>query len=106
MNLENLLDRVWTSKYTCNEFACEVWEQITGESLTQRLNDFLNGHSGFTVHAEPISPCIVFFTNGKETPTHVGVFFEDKLWHLSGRGAQNVPLQVVSMGFRQARYYT
>lgn len=76
MSIDNLLDRVWTFKYTCNEFACEAWKQITGEDLTQRLNDFLNGHAGFDVLEEPISPCIVFFLNGKESPTHVGVFLK------------------------------
>ncbi|MFW1942913.1 hypothetical protein ACG93R_05330 [Acinetobacter guillouiae] len=106
MSIDNLLDRVWTSKYTCNEFACEAWQQITGEDLTQRLNDFLNGHAGFDVLEEPVSPCIVFFLNGKESPTHVGVFFEDKLLHLSRRGAQYVPLEIIKMGFRQTRYYT
>ena len=106
MSIDNLLDRVWTSKYTCNEFTCEAWLQITGEDLTQRLQDFLNGKSSFTLHEEPSSPCIVFFTNGKETPTHVGVFFEDKLLHLSKRGAPYVPLEIIKMGFRQTRYYT
>ena len=106
MELDDLLDRVWTSEYTCNEFACEAWQKITGEDLTQRLTDFLNGNSGFTSHEEPISPCIVFFTNGKQTPTHVGVFFEQKLLHLSMRGGQYVPLDIVKINFRQARYYT
>lgn len=106
MDLDVLLGRVWTAKYTCNEFACEAWQMITGEDLTQRLQDFLNGKSSFTLHEEPSSPCIVFFTNGKETPTHVGVFFDDKLLHLSGRGGQYIPLELIRMGFRQTRYYT
>lgn len=106
MDLDDLLDREWTAQYTCNEFACEVWQRITDENLTERLYDFLNGNSSFIVHEEPVSPCIVFFTNGKQTPTHVGVFFEDALYHLSMRGAQYVPLDIVKMGFRQARYYT
>ena len=41
MDLDDLLDREWTAKYTCNEFACEVWQRITDEDLTQRLDDFL-----------------------------------------------------------------
>lgn len=47
MNLDQFLDRTWTKTYTCNEFACEVWQHITGEDLTQRLQDFLNGIGSF-----------------------------------------------------------
>ncbi|WP_198077797.1 hypothetical protein [Acinetobacter calcoaceticus] len=106
MNINHLLSRIWKEDYTCNEFACEAWKDITGEDLTLRLNRFLNGEGEFKSLDEPISPCIVFFTNGQKSSTHVGLFFEDKLLHLSLRGAQFIPLEVVSMHFRETRFYT
>lgn len=45
MNLDQFLDRTWSKTYTCNEFACEAWQHITGEDLTQRLQDFQIGRA-------------------------------------------------------------
>lgn len=61
MNINHLLSRTWKEDYTCNEFACEAWLDITGEDLTSRLKKFLNGEGEFKSLDEPISPCIVFF---------------------------------------------
>lgn len=106
MGINHLLDRIWSKNYTCNEFVCEAWQDITGENLTERLNHFLNGEGDFKRIDEPISPCIVFFSNGPRSSTHVGLFYCDKLLHLSGRGVQFVPLEIVAMNFREVRFYT
>lgn len=105
MNLDHLHNRVWTKDYTCNDFLCEAWKEVTGEDLTLRLNRFLNGSGDFQRIDEPISPCIVFFTNGPRSSTHVGLFYCDKLFHLSGRGVQYIPLEIVAMKFRETRFY-
>lgn len=104
MCIDNLLDRTWSVQYTCNEFACEAWEQLTGECLSQRMQDFFNGKSNFEELSEPCSPCIVFFTNNNETPTHVGVFYVDRVLHLTGRGVHYMPLEFIS-GFKEVRFY-
>ncbi|MEG1695791.1 MAG: hypothetical protein RRZ32_00495 [Acinetobacter sp.] len=106
MSINHLLDRIWSKEYTCNEFVCEAWQDIKGENLTERLNHFLNGEGDFKRINEPISPCIVFFSNGPRSSTHVGLFYCDKLLHLSGRGVQFVPLEIVAMNFREVRFYT
>ena len=105
MSIDNLLDRIWSPDYTCNEFLCEAWQQITGENLTERLQHFLNGSGEFKRINEPLSPCIVFFTNGSRSSTHVGLFYCDKVLHLSGRGVQYLPLEILSMNFRETRFY-
>lgn len=105
MSIDHLLDRTWSKNYTCNEFACEAWKDITGENLTERLDRFLNGNGGFKELNEPISPCIVFFTNENSTPTHVGVFYCGKVLHLTGRGVQFMPLEIAEIGFWEARFY-
>ena len=106
MSIDNLLDRIWSKDYTCNEFACEAWQQITSENLTKRLTKLLNGKDSFKRIEEPISPCIVFFTNNNRSSTHVGLFYGDKLLHLTPRGVQYVPLELVTHNFREVRFYT
>lgn len=105
MSIDNLLDRTWSKDYTCNEFACEAWQQITGQNLSKRLNKFLNGKGGFKKLERPISPCIVFFKHNLQTSTHVGVFFDDKVLHLTGCGVQYMPLDIVKIGFKEVSYY-
>ncbi|WP_335953693.1 hypothetical protein [Acinetobacter higginsii] len=105
MSIDNLLDRTWSMDYTCNEFACEAWQQITGDNLSNRLRNHLNGVGEFQEVKEAISPCIVFFTNLNQTPTHVGVFFQGKILHLSARGVQYMPLELVRIGFKEVRFY-
>lgn len=105
MSIDHLLDREWSAVYTCNEFACEAWQYITDEDLTIRLQQHLNDGQGFTRLDQPISPCIVFFSNLNKSSTHVGIFYADKLLHLTPRGVQFIPLELVAMSFREVRYY-
>lgn len=106
MSIDNLLDRIWTKDYTCNEFLCDAWKQVVGKDLTKRLDKFLNGKGRFKRLDKPISPCIVFFTNGPRSSTHVGLFYGSKVLHLSGAGAQYIELELLSMHFRETRFYT
>lgn len=105
MSIDNLLDRTWSKDYTCNEFTCEAWQQITGQDLTKRLADLINGHGEFEKLNEPIAPCIVYFENHKNSPAHVGVFFDQKVLHLTGRGVHLMPLEIVSTAFKEVSYY-
>lgn len=105
MNIDNLLDRTWSKNYTCNEFACEAWQQIAGEDLKKRVQEFFDGQGGFEQLSEPISPCIVYFKVNDHTPTHVGVFFDNRILHLTDRGVQFMPLEIVSFGFKEVRFY-
>lgn len=104
MNLDQFLDRTWTKSYTCNDFACEVWKHITGEDMAQRLQSFLNGAGSFSPIDVPKSPCIVFF-NRKNADSHVGVFFDGKLLHLTPKGVHYVYLEIAQNGFQQTRFY-
>lgn len=100
-----LFDREYTEEYTCNEFACEAWQVITGQDLTQRLNDHLNGIGEFEEIKQPVSPCIAFFSVNDSLPTHVGIFYNGKILHLSPRGVQYIPREFVMIGFKYARFY-
>lgn len=104
MNLDQFLDRTWSQNYTCNEFACEVWKHITGEDLTERLNAFLNGNGSFTPLQMPESPCLAFFTR-KGAASHIGLYVDGRLFHLTGQGVHFVELEIVAGGFQQPRFY-
>lgn len=105
MNIDTLLDRIWSNNYTCHEFTCEAWGLLTKQDLSHRLYKQLNGGTCFKQLDHPISPCIVFFTNNNQSSTHVGLFYCDKLLHLTPRGVQFVPLELIAMSFREVRYY-
>ncbi|WP_353174185.1 hypothetical protein [Acinetobacter rudis] len=105
MSIDNLLDRTWSNEYTCNEFAIEAWKQITGEDITKRLQDSLNGQKPFKKLRKPKSPCIVYMTNNDRSSTHVGLFYCDKLLHLTPCGVQFIPLEFMQNHFKEVRFY-
>lgn len=74
MTINNLLDRTWKPNYTCFEFLCEAWQQVTGLNLQQRLNEFLNGKGDFKSLDVPISPCIAFFQMVQKAQHMLGFF--------------------------------
>ncbi|MDQ8951935.1 hypothetical protein RFH42_03070 [Acinetobacter rudis] len=105
MSIDNLLDRTWSNEYTCNEFAIEAWKQITGENIDLRSFETANGKQSFEILNKPISPCIVYMTNNNRSSTHVGLFYCDKLLHLTPCGVQFIPLEMVKNHFREVRFY-
>lgn len=102
--IDDLLDREFRSDYTCNELACEAWALVTGEDLSQRLNQFLNGGDGFDRLDKPVSPCLVFMYNSARTETHIGLFYEGRVLHLAAHGAQYVPLEFI-VGYKYCEFY-
>lgn len=105
MTIDNLLDRTWSKDYTCNEFVCEAWQHIVGENLTQRLDDFLSGIGNFKQLDAPDPPCLVLLSNNNRSSTHVGLFYCDKVLHLSMSGVQLVPLEILKIHFREVKFY-
>ena len=53
---------------------------------------------------EPISPALYFYEWQKKLNT-CRAFYCDKVLHLTGRGVQYVPLEIISMNFRETRFY-
>lgn len=102
--IEHLLDREPRQGYMCNEFVCEAWQAVTGEDLKQRLENHLNGIGGFERLDEPISPCLVFFSNSARSASHIGLFYDDKILHLGCSGAQYIPLELI-IGFKEREFY-
>lgn len=101
--IEQLLSRERSHNYMCQDFVNEAWKIITGEDLAQRLNDHLNGSGHFEQLSEPISPCIVFFSNKARSANHIGLFYGQKVLHLA-QAAQYVPLELI-IGFENCEFY-
>ena len=94
--LDELMDKTWKKGYTCHEFACDAWQKITGKELTLKK-------------CKPIdaleSPCIVFLYNNERSDSHVGVFYDGRVIHLGIRGVQYVPLERITIGFKEWSFY-
>ncbi len=102
--IEQLLNRERGHGYACQEFVNEAWQIITGEDLSQRMLDHANGHGDFERLDEPISPCLVFFSNKKAlSANHIGLFYCGKVLHLA-EAAQYVPLELI-LGFENCEFY-
>lgn len=100
--IEQLLNRERGPGYACQEFVNEAWQIITGEDLSQRLNDHQNNRKMLEQLSEPISPCLVFFSNARYE-NHVGLFYCGKVLHLA-EAAQYVPLELI-FGFNKCEFY-
>lgn len=105
MNFEPLLNKTHQPGYTCYEFVCEAWCYITGDSLAERMQHFLNGTGVFDRVEVPESPCIAFFYRSDKSPTHVGLFIDGRILHLGYRGAQYLPLDLIMTTFNEVRFY-
>lgn len=104
--VNEMLNREWTYGYTCHEFACEAWQKITCEDLHERLSKFLNGGDGGFIELQvPESPCIALFKLNNRSSTHVGLFFEGNILHLSLRNGQYVPLEDLMQHFKEVSFY-
>ena len=52
----------------------------------------------------PSPPCVVLMTRPRFQP-HVGLFWADKVLHITEQGVAFQPLDVVSVGFTKIRFY-
>lgn len=103
--IDCLLDRIWQKNYTCNEFACDAWKLIKGEDLSSKLESHLNGQSEFNSIEEQNSPCLVFMSNTDTSSSHIGIFYNEKVLHLTSKGVQYVPLEIIALYFKKVRFY-
>jgi hypothetical protein len=100
--------------YTCQNFARDVWLELTGEDLSERLAGLLGSKSSrkvrlshvkaFTRLAHPISPCLIMFTQFNRDP-HIGVFYQGRVLHLNLNGPEYLPIQLAGRGFTDRRFY-
>lgn len=117
MSIDRYLDRQYhPATYNCAHLVCEVWAEMKGESMAQILRGLLCGPAQRQAKLNdlrrvrfldtPQTPCVVLMQSPRQPP-HVGVWVRGRVLHLPERGsAQFQPLDVVSVGFKQVRFFT
>jgi hypothetical protein len=94
--------------FNCLHFTAKVWASETSHTF-QGIYDFLNGKCALSTARrfkkldKPISPCIVVFKGGLEL--HIGVYLRGKVLHICPDGVQYQPLDLVSIGFTETKFY-
>lgn len=115
MSIDEFFHRRYNREtYNCAHFAAEVWEKLTGESIAYKLRGILVPVKDKVISFElrhafrrlqvPQSPCLVLLQRRKVSP-HVGVFIRGRVLHLHEQGVEFQPLEVVSIGFQNTRFY-
>jgi hypothetical protein len=64
----------------------------------------LSGVRGFTKLEKPESPCFVVMQRNRVQP-HVGIFYKNRILHLTDHGVEFQPLQVARRYFVKIGFY-
>lgn len=110
MNLSQFMFKQLSDEYTCLHFTRDVWKEITGEDLSKRLGQTLDGEvkpgvfKNFEILEEPKSPCLVYMLQLNSDP-HIGVYIEDGMLHLAKTGPEHFSLNLAGRGFTAFRFY-
>lgn len=109
MNLDKFFWRYPAKGQTCFELACEVWEHITGQDISDTMQSIARREAGslkrFRRLEKPESPCIALF-QGVGHRTHCGVYIDGRVLHLASEGTMCVPVtSIMPFGFKSVKYY-
>jgi len=108
MSLDKFLHAEYhATEYNCGHFARDVYAHLTGMHVgvptggeaTQWLRKFV-----FRLE-RPITPCLAVMSRAHYT-THVGVYIDGKIMHLTEQGARIEDVDLASVLFTRIRYYT
>ena len=101
-------------RYTCSEFARDVWLDLTGEDIGERLRLLhvaatdrrirADDYRAFSRLREPSSPCIALLRRPRTVP-HMGVYLRRRILHLNGLGVFFQTPSVALLGFKTVSYY-
>lgn len=101
-------------QYDCLDMAGDVWFDLTGEDLRDRLQSLMGrGKSpevsrehvrAFTRLDAPQDPCLVLMRRPR-SPPHAGVYVRGRVLHLHPGGAEYQPVDVAARCFTSVRFY-
>lgn len=100
-------------RYECRHFVRDIWKDITGEDIADRLGSIFDPSARSIPVSEvkafrkldgPESPCIVLLRRSGDRP-HMGVFLRRRVLHLDEAGAHFDRLDIVCNGFDSASFY-
>lgn len=100
--MDKLFEAVYNKKsYNCFHFARDVWREVTGRD--RLIGSPQELRSIFERIDSPTDPCLVVFTGGRDT--HIGVYFEGRVMHLTESGVSRERLASASVGFKKVSFY-
>lgn len=101
--------------YNCAHFVCDVLAAVKSPVMGELLRGFLcakknrkalkDDLSKIILLNAPIDWCVVLFQRPKAA-THVGIYLNGRVLHLSKQSVQYQPLDVVALGFKKVRFFT
>ena len=100
------------TEYNCAHFVCDVWFHLTRVDISLEMQGFLmppderfvygQAKRNFRIMKKPISPCIVQGEAFNEK--HVGVFFNNRILHLSEDCVRFESLISFKLNFKKVKY--
>lgn len=110
MNLDKFFNRQYDEvNYNCMHFAAEIWKELTGKDFLNLINGIINKNLNKTNKYEfehltaPSSPCIVIMKR-RGCTSHVGIYFDNRVIHLTELGVECYSLEIASRGFNKLRF--
>lgn len=115
-SIDPLLDRHYDpERYHCVHFLIEAAQYLFGQDysqsfvgLTSSLHETLHTSRHTAIHnrklTEPIDGTIVLMTNINQS-SHVGLFYCDRVLHLTELGVHFLPLRSLEKVYKRIRYY-
>lgn len=113
--MDKYFGKIYNHKdYTCLHFVKDVWKEYTGKDISKLLERFFNEDfrkankvylRNFKQLEKLEDPCIVVLTRPR-TIAHMGIFIRGRVLHLTERGTEYQPLDIVRLGFTNIRFFT
>lgn len=96
--------------YNCFHFARDVYLEIVGIDIESLFSQDLFKIAPAARHStillrSPVSPCLVLFSRPALEQTHIGVWLDGNVLHLSENGAKYEPLHDARLGFIKCTFF-
>lgn len=116
MSIDKYFARTYNAReYNCAHLVVEVWSDLFGPQLGEMLRSYLCAPSqrkSVLSHLrlgrwlqKPEDPCVILFRAPKQA-THVGLWLQGKVLHITPQGVQYQPLEIVRLGHPKVRFFT
>ena len=95
------------NRYCCEHFLIDCYKEFKGVDLSDKLlsSGFFNAQKlrNFRQVETPKQLTIVLFRDANKA--HVGMWYDNKVLHLSEQGVLLQPLDMAKMGFKRVNFY-
>lgn len=102
------------TQYNCWHFLRDVWLDVTGRDLGDRVPASVNGYRQRFEHGaafeheridDPVSPCIAYFPKARKATPHIGMYWRGKIIHLDRAGVMNERPEAMCARMGPVEYY-